>query len=60
MPKTPSQLPQTPRPGLQDKLKDGSPAPKMFWLPGGLQALVDGWQRIRDKVLLLLRRGGPL
>jgi formylglycine-generating enzyme required for sulfatase activity len=33
--KIPSQPPQTHQPGLQDKLKDGSPAPKMVWLPGG-------------------------
>jgi formylglycine-generating enzyme required for sulfatase activity len=33
--KIPSQLPQKHQPGLQDKLKDGTAAPKMVWLPGG-------------------------
>ncbi len=33
--KIPSQLSQTHQVGLQDKLKDGSPAPRMVWLPGG-------------------------
>jgi formylglycine-generating enzyme required for sulfatase activity len=33
--KIPSRLPKTHQPGLQDKLKDGSAAPKMVWLPGG-------------------------
>ena len=33
--KIPSQLPQMHQPGLQDKLKDGSPATKMVCLPGG-------------------------
>jgi formylglycine-generating enzyme required for sulfatase activity len=33
--KIPSQLPQKHQPGLQDKLKDGTAAPKMVWLPEG-------------------------